>query len=82
MAKEIKFGAEARAALGSWCKQTGRYSKSNNRTKRKKRCTWINHLVLRLITNDGVTIAKEIELEDAFENMGAQLSQRSCIQDK
>ena len=32
-----------------------------------------------LITNDGVTIAKEIELEDAFENMGAQLDQRSCI---
>ncbi len=39
MAKEIKFGAEARAALEDWCKQTCRYSKSNNRTKRKKRCT-------------------------------------------
>ncbi len=35
-----------------------------------------------LITNDGVTIAKEIELEDAFENMGAQLVKRSCNQDK
>ena len=33
----------------------------------------INLTVHRLITNDGVTIAKEIELEDAFENMGAQL---------
>ena len=32
-----------------------------------------------LITNDGVTIAKEIELEDGFENMGAQLNQRSCF---
>ena len=35
-----------------------------------------------LITNDGVTIAKEIELEDAFENMGAQLDQRSCNKDQ
>ena len=34
---------------------------------------WINLTVLRLITNDGVTIAKDIELEDTFENMGAQL---------
>ena len=31
-----------------------------------------------LITNDGVTIAKEVELEDAFENMGAQIGKRSC----
>ena len=35
-----------------------------------------------LITNDGVTIAKEIELEDAFENMGAQLIKEVAIQDK
>ncbi len=35
-----------------------------------------------LITNDGVTIAKEIELEDPFENMGAQLVKRSCNKDK
>ena len=35
-----------------------------------------------LITNDGVTIAKEIELEDPFENMGAQLVKRSCHQDQ
>ena len=34
---------------------------------------WINQYGAPLITNDGVTIAKEIELEDAFENMGAQL---------
>ena len=39
MAKEIKYGAEARAALGSWCKQTCRYSKSNTWTERKKRST-------------------------------------------
>ena len=35
-----------------------------------------------LITNDGVTIAKEIELKDEFENMGAQLVQRSRHQDQ
>ena len=40
---------------------------------------WIKRSVLHLITNDGVTIAKEIELEDTFENMGAQTDQRSCI---
>ena len=34
---------------------------------------WINQYGAPLITNDGVTIAKEIELEDPFENMGAQL---------
>ena len=34
---------------------------------------WTNHFGAPLITNDGVTIAKEIELEDGFENMGAQL---------
>ena len=34
---------------------------------------WISPYGAPLITNDGVTIAKEIELEDAFENMGAQL---------
>ena len=37
---------------------------------------WTNHSIAPLITNDGVTIAKEIELEDAFENMGAQLIRR------
>ena len=39
MAKEIKFGAEARAALETDVNKLRRYSKSNNRTKRKKRCT-------------------------------------------
>ena len=46
MAKEIKFGAEARAALESRCKSAGRYSKSYAWTERKKRCTGINHMVL------------------------------------
>ena len=72
MAKEIKFGAEARAALESGVNQlanTVRVTlgpKGRNVILDKKFGT-------PLITNDGVTIAKEIELEDAFENMGAQI---------
>ncbi len=72
MAKEIKFGAEARAALEAGVNQlanTVRVTlgpKGRNVVLDKKFGT-------PLITNDGVTIAKEIELEDAFENMGAQL---------
>ncbi len=72
MAKEIKFGAEARAALESGVNQlanTVRVTlgpKGRNVVLDKKYGS-------PLITNDGVTIAKEIELEDAFENMGAQL---------
>ena len=72
MAKEIKYGAEARAAL----------EKGVNKLADTVRVTLGpkgRNVVLDksfgapLITNDGVTIAKEIELEDGFENMGAQL---------
>ena len=72
MAKEIKFGAEARAALERGVNQladTVRVTlgpKGRNVVLAKPYCA-------PLITNDGVTIAKEIELEDGFENMGAQL---------
>ena len=72
MAKEIKFGADARAALESGVNKladTVRVTlgpKGRNVVLDKQYGT-------PLITNDGVTIAKEIELEDAFENMGAQL---------
>ena len=72
MAKEIKFGAEARAALERGVNQladTVRVTlgpKGRNVVLAKPYGT-------PLITNDGVTIAKEIELEDGFENMGAQL---------
>ena len=72
MAKEIKYGAEARAAL-----ETGVNMLAN--TVRVTLGPKGRNVVLDksfgapLITNDGVTIAKEIELEDAFENMGAQL---------
>ena len=72
MAKEIKYGAEARAALEAGANKladTVRVTlgpKGRNVVLDKSYGT-------PLITNDGVTIAKEIELEDAFENMGAQL---------
>ncbi len=72
MAKEIKYGAEARAALeagvdklaNTVCVTLG--PKGRNVVLDKS-------YGAPLITNDGVTIAKEIELEDPFENMGAQL---------
>ncbi len=72
MAKEIKYGEEARAALESGVNQLADTVRVTLGPKGR-------NVVLNksfgspLITNDGVTIAKEIELEDAFENMGAQL---------
>ena len=72
MAKDIKFGSDARKAL-----ETGVDKLAN--TVRVTLGPKGRNVVLDksygapLITNDGVTIAKEIELEDAFENMGAQL---------
>ena len=72
MAKEIKYGAEARAALEAGVNQLADTVRVTLGPKGR-------NIVLDksygapLITNDGVTIAKEIELEDAFENMGAQL---------
>ena len=72
MAKEIKFGADARAALEKGVNQLANTVRVTLGPKGR-------NVVLAkpygnpLITNDGVTIAKEIELEDGFENMGAQL---------
>ena len=72
MAKEIKFGADARAALEAGVDKLANTVKVTLGPKGR-------NVVLDkaygapLITNDGVTIAKEVELEDAFENMGAQL---------
>ena len=72
MAKQIKYGQDARHALESGINQlanTGKITlgpKGRNVVLDKK-------FGAPLITNDGVTIAKEIELEDPFENMGAQL---------
>lgn len=72
MAKEIKYGAEAREALGRGVDQLANTVKVTLGPKGR-------NVVLAkpyggpLITNDGVTIAKEVEFEDQFENMGAQL---------
>ena len=72
MAKQILYGEEARKAL-----QTG-VNKLADTVKitmgpRGRNVVLDKKYGAPLITNDGVTIAKEIELEDAFENMGAQL---------
>jgi len=72
MAKQIIYGEEARKAL-----QTG-IDKLSNTVKitlgpKGRNVVLDKKFGSPLITNDGVTIAKEIELEDAFENMGAQL---------
>ena len=72
MAKEIAYGSEARAKLLSGIDKLANTVKITLGPKGR-------NVVLEkkygapLITNDGVTIAKEIELEDAMENMGAQL---------
>ena len=72
MAKQIKFGADARAALEKGVNQLADTVRVTLGPKGR-------NVVLEksfgapLITNDGVTIANEIELEDGFENMGAQL---------
>ncbi len=72
MAKEIKYGAEARAALESGVNQLADTVRVTLGTKGRN-VVLDKSFGAPLITNDGVTIAKEIELEDAFENMGAQL---------
>ena len=72
MAKEIKYGAEARAALQSGVDQLANTVRVTIGPKGRN-VVLDKSYGAPLITNDGVTIAKEIELEDAFENMGAQL---------
>ena len=72
MAKEIKYGAEARAALEAGVNQLANTVRVTLGPKGRN-VVLDKSYGATLITNDGVTIAKEIELEDAFENMGAQL---------
>ena len=72
MAKEIKYGAAARAALESGVDQLANTVRVTLGPKGRN-VVLDKSYGAPLITNDGVTIAKEIELEDAFENMGAQL---------
>ncbi|RGS80470.1 chaperonin GroEL [Coprococcus sp. AF21-14LB] len=72
MAKEIKFGADARTALEAGVNQLANTVRVTLGPKGRN-VVLDKSFGAPLITNDGVTIAKEIELEDAFENMGAQL---------
>ena len=74
MAKEIKFGADARTALEAGVNQLANTVKVTLGPKGRN-VVLDKSFGAPLITNDGVTIAKEIELEDAFENMGAQLKE-------
>ena len=72
MAKEIKYGTEARNALEAGVNKLADTVKVTLGPKGRN-VVLDKSFGAPLITNDGVTIAKEIELEDAFENMGAQL---------
>ena len=72
MAKEIKYGAEARAALEAGVNQLADTVRVTLGPKGRN-VVLDKSFGAPLITNDGVTIAKEIELEDSFGNMGAQL---------
>ena len=72
MAKEIKYGVEARKALESGVNQLADTVRVTLGPKGRN-VVLDKSFGAPLITNDGVTIAKEIELADAFENMGAQL---------
>ena len=72
MAKEITFGAEARTSLEAGVNKLANTVRVTLGPKGRN-VVLDKQYGAPLITNDGVTIAKEIELEDAFENMGAQL---------
>ena len=70
MAKEIKYGAEARKALEEGVNKLANTVKVTLGPKGRN-VVLDKSFGTPLITNDGVSIAKEIELEDSFENMGA-----------
>jgi chaperonin GroEL len=78
MAKELRFGAEARALLLAGVDQLAEAVKSTLGPKGR-------NVILEkvtgspVVTNDGVTIAREIHLRDQFENMGAQLVKEAAI---
>ena len=81
MAKQIIYGEEARKALQRGVNQLADTVKITLGPKGRN-VVLGKKFGAPLITNDGVTIAKEIELEDPFENMGAQLVTRSQHQDQ
>ena len=81
MAKQIIYGEEARKALQRGVDQLADTVKITLGPKGRN-VVLGKKFGAPLITNDGVTIAKEIELEDAFENMGAQLIREVRHQDQ
>ncbi len=78
MAKDLKYGEEARKALQAGIDKLADTVKITLGPKGRN-VVLDKKFGAPLITNDGVTIAKEIELEDAFENMGAQLVKEVSI---
>ena len=78
MSKIILYGEEARKALQSGVDQLANTVKITM-GPRGRNVVLDKKFGAPLITNDGVTIAKEIELDDAFENMGAQLVKEVSI---
>ena len=81
MAKEIKYGAEARAALEAGVNKLADTVRVTFGPKGRN-VVLDKSFGAPLITNDGVTIAKEIELEDAFREHGRTAVKRSCNKDK
>ena len=75
MAKEIKYGVEARKALEAGVNQLADTVRVTLGPKGRN-VVLDKSFGAPLITNDGVTIAKDIELEDAFENMGDHFTKR------
>ena len=78
MAKEIKYGVDARKALEAGVNKLADTVRVTLGPKGRN-VVLDKSFGTPLITNDGVTIAKEIELEDAFENMGAQILKEVAI---
>ena len=81
MAKMIVYGEDARKALQAGIDQLANTVKVTLGPKGRN-VVLDKKYGAPLITNDGVTIAQEVELEDPFENMGAQLVTRGCHQDE
>ena len=81
MAKEIKYGVDARTALEAGVDKLADTVRVTLGPKGRN-VVLDKQYGAPLITNDGVTIAKEIELDDPFENMGAQLVKEVATQDQ
>ncbi|MFI3175209.1 MAG: chaperonin GroEL [Bacillota bacterium] len=79
MAKEIKHGADARASMAAGVDKLANTVKVTLGPKGRN-VVLDRKFTSPLITNDGVTIAKDIELEDPYENMGAQLVKEVATQ--